>query len=92
MDIATNPDTAPTLADAAPTPHQPPVIQREDYRPFPWLVPETHLDFALGLEKTRVIATLHIERNEAAERSPTIRLNGDGLDLVSLQCDGDDCS
>ncbi|MGB3739279.1 MAG: aminopeptidase N [Pontixanthobacter sp.] len=91
MDIATNPDTAPLLADAAPTPHRPPMIRREDYRPFPWLVPETRLEFELGLESTRVTATLRVERNPAAEASPTIRLNGDGLRVEKLQCDGADC-
>ena len=81
MDIARTPSTPdgnPELADAAPEPHDPPTIRREEYRPFPWLVPETHLDFDLGLEETRVIATLKVVRNEAADQSPTIRLNGDG--------------
>ncbi|MGB7408079.1 MAG: aminopeptidase N, partial [Pontixanthobacter sp.] len=91
MDIPTNPDTAPTLADAAPTPHQPPVIRRKDYRPFTWLIPQTHLHFELGLDKTRITATLQVESNPATDRSPTIRLNGDGLELVSLECDGKAC-
>ena len=95
MDIARTPSTAdgnPQLADAAPEPKEPPVIRREDYRPFAWLVPATHLDFQLGLEKTRVKATLKVERNPAAEPSNTIRLNGDGLQLVELLCDGERCA
>ncbi|MGB7373422.1 aminopeptidase N [Pontixanthobacter sp.] len=84
MDIATNPE----MADAAPTPHQPPVIRREDYTPFAWLVPETQLAFALGLDTTRITATLSIAPNPAADISSTIRLNGDGLKAVSVTVDG----
>lgn len=95
MDIARTPSTPdgnPEMADAAVEPKAPPEIRREDYQPFPWLVPTTRLDFELGLEKTRVKATLEVERNPDAEVSPTIRLNGDGLDLVSLSCDGGECA
>ncbi|GAB5352101.1 aminopeptidase N [Qipengyuania sp. 483] len=95
MDIARNPSTPDgniEMADAAVEPKAPPEIRREDYAPFAWLVPTTKLDFDLGLEKTRVTATLEVERNPAAEVSPTIRLNGDGLELVSLKCDGGDCA
>ncbi|QFT76213.1 aminopeptidase N [Erythrobacter sp. THAF29] len=92
MDIATtptNPDGNPELADAAPSPHDPPVIRREDYKPFPWLVPQTELDFDLGLEKTRVTAKLSVERNPAADASTHLRLDGDGLSALSVKVDGD---
>ena len=95
MDIARTPSTPDgniEMADAAVEPKAPPEIRRENYTPFAWLVPATRLDFALGLEKTRVTATLEVERNPAADASPTIRLNGDGLELVSLKCDGGDCA
>ena len=78
MDIARNPSTPDgniEMADAAVEPKAPPEIRREDYTPFAWLVPTTKLDFDLGLEKTRVTATLEVERNPAAEASPTIRTN-----------------
>ncbi|ASJ89591.1 aminopeptidase N [Porphyrobacter sp. CACIAM 03H1] len=91
MDIATTPTTPegnPELADAAPTPHEPPVIRREDYRPFAWVVPTTKLDFRLGLEATRVTATLAVERNPAADPSPELRLNGDSLTAESVTVDG----
>ncbi|PKP95452.1 MAG: aminopeptidase N, partial [Alphaproteobacteria bacterium HGW-Alphaproteobacteria-15] len=91
MDIATTPTTPdgnPELADAAPTPHDPPVIRREDYQPYPWLVPTTHLDFHLGLEATQVTATLTVERNPAAELSRELRLNGDSLTALSVTVDG----
>ncbi|GAA0759542.1 aminopeptidase N [Erythromicrobium ramosum] len=91
MDIATTPitpDGNPELADAAPTPHEPPVIRREDYQPFPWLVPTTQLDFRLGLEATTVTATLQVERNPAAAASRELCLNGDSLTAQSVTVDG----
>ncbi len=66
----------------------PPVIRREDYRPPAWLVPEVHLDFALGLDATRVKSTLSARRNPNAEAEPAIRLNGDGLAALSVKVDG----
>ncbi len=91
MDIATtpqNPEGNPELADAAPTPHEPPVIRREDYKPFAWTVPTTQLDFRLALIATRVTATLTVERNPAADASSELRLNGDGLTPESVTVDG----
>ena len=91
MDIATsptNPDGNPELADAAPAPAEPPVILREDYAPYPWLVPETKLAFNLGVEQTRVVATLSVERNPAAEATQELRLNGDGLSADQVMVDG----
>ncbi len=92
MDIATpptNPNDNPELADAAPTPHDPPVIRREDYQPFPWLVPEIELRFDLGLEATRVVSKLTVARNAKAKPEETIRLEGDGLQLLSVKVDGE---
>jgi aminopeptidase N len=83
------PDGNPGMADAAPEPKAPPSIRREDYQPFAWLVPEVALDFALGIASTRVTAVLTVERNPAAEPSPTIRLNGDRMEPVSLRVDGE---
>ena len=93
MDIATppQPDGTTVLADAAPTPHDPPVVRREDYRPFPWLVPQVALEFDLGLDRTRVRTALTVQRNARADRSDTIRLNGDGLAALSVTVDGAPC-
>ncbi len=91
MDIATtpiSPEANPELADAAPTPHAPPVILREDYRPFGWLVPDVKLDFALGINATRVRAELTVQRNARADHADTIRLNGDSLTPLSVMVDG----
>ena len=92
MDIATpptNPNDNPELADAAPTPHDPPVIRREDYKPFPWLVPEIELHFDLGLEATRVVSKLTVARNAKTKPQDTIKLEGDGLELLSVKVDGE---
>ena len=91
MDIATtpsNPQGNPELADAAPTPHEPPVIRREDYKPFAWLVPDTKLHFDLGIETTTVTATLTVRRNADADASQVLRLNGDGLTAQAVLVDG----
>ncbi|MGX7951079.1 aminopeptidase N [Tsuneonella sp. HG249] len=95
MDIARTPSTPdgnPEMADAAPPPQdhagEAPLIRREDYKPFPWRVPTTRLDFALGLERTQVTSTLTVERNPDAERSDTIRLAGDGIGPRSVEVDG----
>jgi aminopeptidase N len=78
MDIAVTPEAA-----------APPVtIRREDYRPPDWLVPEVALDFALGLDETRVSATLKVSRNPAGSGAQTIRLHGDGLAARSVRVDG----
>jgi aminopeptidase N len=84
MDIPTNPETA----DAATAPAHPLLIQREDYRPPAWLVPEVALDFALGLEETRVTARLQVQRNPAGGDDRVLRLNGDGLAAQAVSVDG----
>jgi len=94
MDIATtptNPEGNPELADAAPSPHEPPVILRKDYRPFGWLVPEVRLDFDLGTTRTRVRSQLTVQRNARADHTDVIRLNGDGLTPLAVTVDGEPC-
>ena len=85
MDIAQD-AIAPEAAPASPA--NPPLILREDYQPYPWLVPQTELQFALGIEKTRVTAKLSLERNPAAAPTPELRLNGDGLTALDVRVDG----
>jgi len=92
MDIATtptNPEGNPQVADAAPTPKQPPEILRSDYRPFGWLIPQTSLHFDLGIDATKVTSNLTIEPNPAAEPTAQLRLNGDGLTATSVLVDGE---
>jgi len=91
MDIArtpATPDGNPEMADAPHRPAEPPLIRREDYKPFPWRVPEVSLDFRLGLSKTRIRSTLLVERNPDAEGSTVLRLNGDELSPVEVVVDG----
>jgi len=81
-----------TLSDAETTPETPPspthtTIRREDYRPPDWRVPEIRLDFDLGIEETRVRATLLVERNGGHDRP--LRLDGDGLKLLSVKADAE---
>ncbi len=96
MDQPSDPPTAadsaagaPTLPDAAPEPHAPAVIRRADYRPFAWRVPEIRLEFDLGLETTRVMATLKVEPNPDADAAEEIRLDGEALVLESVAVDGE---
>jgi len=84
-----------TLPDATTAPEAPAspthvTIRREDYRPPDWLVPELKLDFDLGLEQTRVKATLEAVRN--GEHDRPLRLDGDGLELISVKVDGESVS
>jgi aminopeptidase N len=92
MDIArtpATPDGNPQMADASPEPKEPPLIRREDYRPFPWLVPDVRLDFQLGLARTRIKAALTVQRNAKAEPSQMLRLNGDELTPIEVLVDGE---
>jgi aminopeptidase N len=89
MDIASRPSAPtenPEIAAAAPPP--PATIRREDYRSPAWLVPEIALDFALGLDETRIVAKLDVRRNPAGDGSRTLRLNGDGIAPRSVTVDG----
>ena len=88
MDIASRPSEPAEnvqIADAAPMPQAPPVIRREHYRPPAWLVPEVALDFALGLDETRVVSRLQVRRN-GDDR--VLRLNGDGIAARVVLVDG----
>ena len=62
------------------------VQYREDYAPPAWLVPETHLDFDLDPVRTRVAATLSVQRNGAHETP--LRLDGAGQHPLSVTVDG----
>ena len=91
MDIArtpATPDGNPEMADAAVEPKAPPTIHRKDYKPFGWLVPEVRLEFDLGLERTTIRSALEVARNPAAEPTPVIRLNGDGIEPLAVKVDG----
>src|SRR3954469_7757505 len=84
-DIRTEPTQ---VAPEAPLPPEHVEIRREDYRPPDWLVPEISLHFDLGIETTRVRATLIVERN--GEHARPLRLDGDELTPISVKVDGKD--
>ncbi|PAX07997.1 aminopeptidase N [Sphingomonas lenta] len=67
-------------------PALPAVTRREDYHPPEWMVPEVELDFDLDPAKTRVRATLRVERN-GAHREP-LKLDGAGQQPVRVLVDG----
>ena len=75
------PDARPAAASP------PPVIQREDYRPPEWHVPDISLEFELDPERTIVRSTLTVERN-GTHRSP-LRLKADNLSIRSVSVDGE---
>lgn len=60
----------------------------EDYRPTPYAIPETKLDFTLEPEKTLVRAELVIERRSDTPAGTPLVLDGEDLKLVSLAIDG----
>jgi aminopeptidase N len=64
----------------------PSAVRREDYRAPDWLVPSLDLDFDLDPARTVVRARLEVERNGAHDRP--LRLDGEGLELLSLKVDG----
>jgi aminopeptidase N len=64
------------------------VFRLEDYRPSPFLIPETDLTFRLTPEATVVIAKLTVERREDTPLDAPLVLDGDGLMLKRLEIDG----
>ncbi|HEY1607325.1 MAG TPA: DUF3458 domain-containing protein [Allosphingosinicella sp.] len=63
-----------------------PQIRRADRTSPPWLVPEIALDFDLDPARTQVRARLEVRRN-GTHQLP-LKLDGEGLKLVSLRVDG----
>lgn len=75
------------MTDVSSTPAIPVTIHRGDYRPPEWQVPDIALDFALGVDETRVAATLTVERHTDAPAPLTLR--GDGLTAAAVRVDGE---
>ena len=62
-------------------------IQRSGYRAPAYFLDRIALEFDLDLEVTDVCATLHLRRNPD-HTDPVLELNGEQLELVALEIDG----
>jgi aminopeptidase N len=65
---------------------QPVAIRREDYKPSPYRVTRTELEFHLEESATRVYAALHLERQ--GEAGGPLALDGEHLKLLDIKLDG----
>jgi aminopeptidase N len=75
------------MTDLSSAPAVPVTIHRGDYRPPEWQVPDVALDFALGLEETKVRAALSVVRH--ADAPAPLVLRGDGLAPAAVRVDGE---
>ncbi|HET6524040.1 aminopeptidase N [Sphingopyxis sp.] len=75
------------MTDLSSTPAIPVTIHRGDYRPPEWQVPDISLDFALGLDETKVAAALSVVRH--ADAPTPLVLRGDGLTPAAVRVDGE---
>ncbi|MEK1886267.1 MAG: aminopeptidase N [Phyllobacterium sp.] len=64
------------------------IFHLEDYKPTDFLIPETHLEFALDPECTIVKSRLVIERRVGVGADVPLVLDGDELKLVDIRIDG----
>jgi aminopeptidase N len=64
------------------------IIRRSEYQPPAFLVDEVTLEFDLDSELTQVTATLSARRNSDAPVSQSLLLDGEDLELLSLELDG----
>ncbi|RST87230.1 aminopeptidase N [Aquibium carbonis] len=65
------------------------VFRLEDYRRSDYRIPETRLAFDLDPEQTTVVSELVIERADDSAAGAPLVLDGDGLDLVALELNGE---
>ena len=75
------------MTDLSSTPAIPVTIHRGDYRPPEWQVPDIALDFALGIDETKVAAALSVVRQ--ADAPAPLVLRGDGLTPAAVRVDGE---
>ncbi len=75
------------MTDLSSTPAVPVTIHRGDYRSPEWQVPDIALDFALGLDETKVAAALSVVRH--ADVPAPLVLRGDGLTPAAVRVDGE---
>ncbi|MGV7121651.1 aminopeptidase N [Sphingopyxis sp. 550A] len=75
------------MTDASSSPAVPVTIHRGDYRPPEWQIPDIALDFALGIDETRVSSALSVVRH--ADAPVPLTLRGDGLAPQDVRVDGE---
>jgi aminopeptidase N len=75
-------------ADAIATDTAPVEVRLADYAPPPFLIETVDLAFDLHESATNVVSILSIRRNPAAAPGVPLDLDGEGLELVGLSCDG----
>jgi aminopeptidase N len=75
------------MTDASSTPAIPVTIHRSDYRAPDWSIPDIALDFALGIDATKVGAALSVVRD--ADAPVPLTLRGDGLTPAAVRVDGE---
>lgn len=67
---------------------QPKTIQLSDYAPSPFEIKHVDLAFDLGFERTEVTAKLQLARRRGADEAAPLILDGEALELLSLELDG----
>jgi len=67
---------------------QPVIVRRSEYQPPTFLVDEVALEFDLDPELTEVTTTLAVRRNPDGKATDRLQLDGEDLELMSLQVDG----
>ena len=72
------------MKDAAPQP-----VHLADYRPPSYLVEEVRLVFRLSPKGTRVLSTIRFRANPDGLEEGNLRLDGEGLRLISASIDGE---
>ncbi|MES2434334.1 MAG: aminopeptidase N [Pseudomonadota bacterium] len=70
------------------TAQDPRTIYLADYQPYSHLLDRVELTFKLHPSATRVLARLHLVANPAAVGGQDLRLDGEGLRLISCAVDG----
>ncbi len=64
------------------------IVRRSEYQPPAFLVDDVSLEFDLDPELTQVTATLAIRRNPDGKATDRLLLDGEDLELISLEVDG----
>ena len=65
-----------------------PVVYLKDYTPVSFLIDEVNLHVDLHEDHTRIVSTLSLRANPAAESCTELFLNGEDLLLEAIECDG----